>query len=266
MKPPQGDWVTDLPPAEPILDRALALVEYLRARCAWDAAQTSRSLLRYLLEESNEVADAILREDAADLQDELGDLLLNLGFQIVIAEEQGHFDRAGVVAKLEAKMRRRHPHLWGSGPAEPWQAIKARERAGQPQPGAASLLDAVPPGLDPLARAERLQARAACVGFDWPHARGAWDKVREELEEVREELDAGNAERLEEELGDLFFAMVNLVRLAGASAPACLAGANAKFAARFRAIERFARERGLDMETASLDELDALWDEAKRTE
>ena len=255
------------PPAEPTLDRALALVEFLRAGCAWDAAQTPRSLVRYLLEESNEVADAILRDNAAEIEDELGDLLLNLAFQIVIAEEQGRFHRGGVVAKLEAKMQRRHPHLWGNGPAESWQTIKARERAERPSAREReSLLDEVPTGLDPLARAERLQARAASVGFDWPHARGAWEKVREELEEVHNELETETAERLEEELGDLIFAVVNLVRLAGASAPTCLAGANTKFSQRFRAVERLAGERGLQMETASLDELDEFWDEVKQAE
>ena len=257
----------DTPPAEPILDRALALVEFLRAGCAWDAAQTPRSLIRYLLEESNEVADAILRDDATELEDELGDLLLNLAFQIVIAEEQGRFDRGGVVAKLEAKMQRRHPHLWGRGPAESWQTLKARERAERSSARSReSLLDEVSAGLDPLARAQRLQARAASVGFDWPHARGAWEKVHEELEEVRDELEAGTVQRLEEELGDLIFAVVNLVRLAGASAPMCLAQANTKFSQRFGAIERLAGERGLQMETASLDQLDELWDEVKQAE
>jgi MazG family protein len=247
-----------------VLDRALALVQFLRAHCPWDAAQTPHSLQRYLLEEAHEVADAISAGDPAALRDELGDLLLNVAFQVVIAEEQRHFAREEVVAGLEQKMRRRHPQLYGLGEAEEWGAIKARERAADPRPE--SLLDSVPRGADPLLRAFQLQDRAASVGFDWSDWRGAWDKVGEETGEVREALDAGDADHLEDELGDLLFAVVNLVRLAGAHPSAALGRANAKFARRFGGVEALARERGVVMEDASLEELDVLWDEVKRRE
>lgn len=247
-----------------VLDRALALVEFLRARCPWDAAQTPASLTRYLLEEAHEVAGAIADGDAAALRGELGDLLLNVAFQVVIGEETGAFTREDVVRGLEQKMRRRHPHLYGLGDAEPWERIKARERAERP-PGE-SILDEVPGGLDPLLRAFRVQDRVARVGFDWPDPRGAWQKVREEAEEIGRELDEADPDRLEDEVGDLLFAAVNLARLAQVHPSAALTRANAKFARRFRALERLAAERGVVFGRAALEELDVLWDEVKRRE
>jgi MazG family protein len=246
-----------------VLDRALALVQFLRAHCPWDAEQTPRSLQRYLLEEAHEVADAISAGDPDALRDELGDLLLNVAFQVVIAEEQGAFSREDVVAGLEQKMRRRHPHLYGGEPEE-WAAIKARERAARPARD--GLLDDLPSGTDPLLRAFQTQERAASVGFDWDDWRGAWEKVREETDEVKEAIGAGDADHLEDELGDLLFAAVNLVRLAGAHPTAALGRANAKFARRFRGVEALARERGVKFGEASLAELDLLWDEVKRRE
>lgn len=241
----------------PRLDRALDLVRFLRARCPWDAAQTPATLLPYLLEEAHEVADAVTEEDDDALLGELGDLLLNLAFQIVLAEERAAFDAEAVVSQLEAKMRRRHPHLFG-GEAEPWEALKARERGDRP------VLEGLSRRLDPLSRAHRIQERVSAVGFDWADARGAFEKVAEELEEVRVALEAGESATLEEELGDLLFAVVNLTRLSGIHAMNALQRANRKFTARFEALERLARERGIGLGTASLEELDALWEEVKR--
>jgi MazG family protein len=246
-----------------VLDRALALVEFLRAHCPWDAAQTPASLTRYLLEEAHETAGAIAAGDPQALRGELGDLLLNVAFQVVIGEETGAFSREEVVAGLEQKMRRRHPHLYGLGPAEPWEAIKARERGGATPE---SILDEVPAGLDPLLLAFRIQDRVARVGFDWDDARGAWDKVREETEEIGRELDEADPDRLQDEIGDLLFAAVNLARLAQVHPSAALARANAKFSRRFRALEGLAGERGVVWGQASLEELDRLWDEVKRIE
>lgn len=246
-----------------VLDRALPLVEFLRARCSWDAAQTPASLARFLLEESHEAAAAIAAGDEEELRGELGDLLLNLAFQVVLAEERGAFGREDVVRGLEQKMRRRHPHLYGLGEREAWEAIKARERGGAARESA---LDGLAPGMDPLLRAFRVQERAAGVGFDWDHARGAWEKVREEVEEVGAELDGPDPDALEDELGDLLFAMVNLVRLAGADPVAVLGRANAKFERRFRGVEALAREHGMAMPEAGLEALDRLWDEVKRRE
>ena len=257
----------------PDLDRALELVRFLRANCPWDAKQTASTLIPYLIEETQEVIEAIHAGDDDELEGELGDLLLNLAFQIVVAEERGALTADSVTQRLEAKMRRRHPHLYGDGPQEDWEVIKARERAEQaggeasgdrPDPG---VLDGVTSSLDPLSRAHRVQQRVARVGFDWSSWQGAWDKVAEELDEVRVELETpGRQAALEEELGDLLFAVVNLVRLADAHPVSVLARANHKFERRFRSLEALARERGVRLGDASLAELDELWDELKAAE
>ncbi|NIR46144.1 MAG: nucleoside triphosphate pyrophosphohydrolase [Gemmatimonadetes bacterium] len=242
-----------------VLDRALALVRFLRAGCPWDAAQTPRSLTPYLLEESLELADSILEgADAETLRSELGDLLLNVAFQIVLAEEREAFDAADVVAALEAKMRHRHPHLYGDADERPdWEAHKAAERE------EADVFEGLATRLDPLARAQRVQDRAAGVGFDWEHARDALEKVREELDEVAAGLESGDRAALEAELGDLLFAAVNVARLSGLHAATALRLANIKFERRFTAMLEMAEERELDVEKASLAELDELWDEVK---
>lgn len=247
------------------LDRALELVRFLRKNCPWDAAQTPQSLIPYLLEESHEVADAITTQNEPNLESELGDLLLNIAFQIVLAEERGAFTAEAVVTHLEDKMRRRHPHLYGLGPQVPWEELKAKEResgGGQER----TLLSGLASGLDPLSKAHRIQERVSTVGFDWADARGAFDKVAEELEEVREALEAEPSDALEEELGDLLFAVVNLTRLAGSHSLGALQRANAKFTRRFDALESLARERGVELGKASLDELDALWNDVKAEE
>jgi len=252
------------------LDRAVALVEFLRAHCPWDAAQTPTTLLRHLVEETYEVVDAVVREDDEALRDELGDLLLNVAFQVVLGEERGGLSREDVVGRLEEKMRRRHPHLFGLGPAEDWESIKARERverhptgeAGRPEK---SLLDDLARGLDPLLRAHRMQEVVARVGFDWPDALGALEKVREECDEVGAELKQGG-DALEAEIGDLLFSAVNLARRAGVHAPAALARTNAKFVRRFQALEALAARRGTPLERMNLEAMDALWDEVKRAE
>jgi nucleoside triphosphate diphosphatase len=255
-----------VPTPPPVLDRVLDLVRFLRANCQWDAAQTPDSLLPYLLEEAHETAEAVAARDDVELRGELGDLLLNIAFQIVLAEERNAFNAADVVSRLEAKMRRRHPHLYGDGPRQDWETLKAAERAAQDAEAGAetrSLLHGVAGGLEPLSRAQRMQDRVATVGFDWPTAEGAFDKVSEEVEEVRELLHDGSAARVEEEIGDLLFAVVNLARLSGTHAMRALQKANAKFEARFRQLEDLARERGVVLGEATLDELDVLWDEVK---
>lgn len=243
------------------LDRALALVRFLRAHCPWDAAQTPETLVPHLLEETHEVVDAIRDGTPEALEGELGDLLLNLAFQIVLGEEDGAFDADGVYARLEAKMVRRHPHLFGEGEREDWEALKASER--DPEEG---VLSGLATGLDPLTKAHRIQERVAGVGFDWEDHQGAWDKVSEELEEVREALEAEDREAVGEEVGDLLFAVVNLTRLAGAHSTTALDRANRKFHQRFQEVEELARERNVVLGKASLEALDALWEEVKATD
>jgi MazG family protein len=260
-----ADELTSLP-GTPVLDRALELVRFLRARCEWDAAQTPHTLVPYLLDEAHETAEAIAHENDADLRGELGDLLLNVAFQIVLAEERRAFSADDVVRALEAKMRRRHPHIFGEGERVAWETLKARERAESDAPR--SLLHGIAAGLEPLSKAQRIQDRVATVGFDWSDWRGAFEKVAEELEEVRELLHAPERRDrdLEEELGDLLFAVVNLTRLAGSHAMRALQRANRKFATRFEALERLAVERGVVLGQASLEQLDVLWDQIKSDE
>ncbi len=247
---------------ESSLRDALALMRDLRARCDWDAAQTHESLRPYLLEEAHETDDAIRSRDDGQLRDELGDVLLQVLFHAVIAEERGAFSAGDVAAALVAKMKARHPHLYGDGVKEPWERMKAKRRT--------SIIDGLPLGLSPLLRAHRLQERAAGVHFDWPDVEGPFDKVEEELWEVRQLLDrqpSGPAPaQLTDELGDLLFSCVNLCRKAGVHAAIALDRANAKFARRFHAVERLARDRGLVVGDVPLDVLDALWDEVKAAE
>ena len=241
------------------LDRALELVRFLRRECSWDRAQTAESLIPHLLEETHEVVDAIRDNDQDALEGELGDLLLNLAFQIVVAEEDGSLDADSVYRRLEAKMVARHPHLFGDGVRRGWESLKASER-----PEGQGVLAGLARGLDALTKAYRVQERVAGVGFDWEDHRGAFDKVAEELEEVGLALQAGDADETAEELGDLLFAVVNLSRLAGAHPTTALARANRKFQERFEKLEELARRRNIDVQTAGLDVLDSLWDEVKR--
>lgn len=231
----------------------------LRVRCDWDAAQTHDSLRPYLIEESHEVDDALRRGDDRALKEELGDLLLQILFHSVLAEERGAFDMHDVAQGLVTKMRSRHPHLYEGAEKIPWEQMKAKKRA--------SLGDGLPLTLPALHRAHRLQDRAAGVGFDWPDASGPAAKVAEELTEVTDELGgAKNHERLEDELGDLLFACVNLCRKAGVHAALALDRANAKFEGRFADAERLAAERGIKLVDSSPAELDELWEEVKRLE
>jgi MazG family protein len=244
------------------LDDALALMRDLRARCEWDAAQTHTSLRPYLVEEAAEVDDAIAEGRDDTLRDELGDVLLQVLFHAVVAEERGAFDITDVSGALVTKMRARHPHLYGDGVKRDWESMKAHHR---------SFIDeGLAKGLPALHRSQRLQDRAAGVGFDWPDAVGPLAKVREEIEEVAEHITpegvASDAKKVEAELGDLLFAVVNLCRKVGVHAGLALDGANQKFVRRFRAMESLAEARGIVFRELSLAEQDLLWDEVKRGE
>lgn len=253
------------------LDDTLALMRDLRARCEWDAAQTHESLRPYLIEEAHELDDAIRLRDDKLVREELGDVLLQVLFHSVMAEERGAFSIADVAQGLITKMQGRHPHLYGDAAKEPWERMKSKTRQ--------SIADGLPAGLPALHRAHRLQDRAAGVGFDWPDVHGPVEKVEEELREVQSEIETSPPPKpgtppsfderhyaLEEELGDLLFAVVNLCRKAGVHASIALDKANQKFERRFKRIEELARERGIEVNTAGLERLDRLWDEAKREE
>jgi nucleoside triphosphate diphosphatase len=256
------------------LERAMATVRDLRKRCAWDRAQTRETLRPYLVEEVLELDHALAEGEVEQIRAEVSDLLLHLAFQLVIAEERNEFTAGQVADQLEGKMRRRHPHLFDLGDAQPWEHIKRRERQ-------SGVLAGLLPTLPPLLMATRLQERAASVGFDWPNVEGPMAKIREELDEVERELApqarSGPAkhtvnpnspggiptEELVNEIGDLLFAVVNLARKAGVQAGPALDRANRKFRERFEQIEQLADDRGIELETAGLEVLDGLWDEAK---
>lgn len=247
------------------LEDTLALMRDLRARCEWDAAQTHASLRPYLVEETAELDEAIRMGENGLIREELGDVLLQVLFHSVIAEERGAFDVGDVAGGLIAKMRARHPHLYQEGGRrEPWERMKARKRA--------SIEDGLPPGLPSLHRAHRLQDRAAGVGFDWPDAEGPAQKVVEELAEVRAHLPSSGSgagtrqAELEAELGDLLFAVVNLCRKCDVHAALALDKANEKFVRRWTEVERRAVAQGVDVTTAGLEALDRLWEDVKKDE
>lgn len=249
------------------IDRLLAIMARLRdpaSGCEWDREQTFATIAPYTIEEAYEVADAIERGDLNDLRGELGDLLLQVVFHARMAQEAGAFDFAAVAQAVSDKLEARHPHIFGndtsgSSQTERWETIKAEERAAS---GATSALDGVAAALPALMRAEKLQKRAARVGFDWPDPAGAEDKVREEMAE----LDEASGPARAEEAGDLLFAAVNLVRLNGIAPEEALRHANAKFERRFRAMEAQASQRGQDFAALDLEAQEALWQAVKTSE
>ncbi len=251
-------------PAPRQLEDALALMRDLRARCEWDRVQTHQSLRPYLIEEAHEVDEAIGQGDDAVLRDELGDLLLQVLFHAVVAEERGAFGPQDVAGALISKMHARHPHLYGDGIKRSWESMKAAKAS------RASLEEGIPASMPSLHRAHRLQDRAAGVGFDWPDARGPLAKVREEIEEVAVLLDDSgtvrDADALEAELGDLLFAVVNLCRKTGVHGALALDRTNAKFVRRYAAMETLASADGRSLSAMSLEEQDAYWDRVKSNE
>jgi ATP diphosphatase len=254
------------------IQRLLEIMAALRAPqtgCPWDLKQTFSTIAPYTIEEAYEVADAIARDDLADLKDELGDLLLQVVFHARMAEEQGAFDFGDVVEAITAKMIRRHPHVFGDkrdlAPDEVnalWSQIKAREKAEKPTRNESLLAD-VPVALPGLTRAVKLQAKAATVGFDWNDARLVLDKIREETAEIEAALASEDAAAIAEETGDLLFAVANLARHIGADPEAAIRGTNEKFARRFAYIESEIARSGKKLGEVSLAEMDALWNAAK---
>lgn len=248
------------------LGRSMTMVRDLRTRCAWDRVQTRDTLRPYLIEEVHELDQALGSGDPAAIRTEVADLLLHLAWQLVLAEEKLEFTPDDAAGDLEAKMKRRHPHLFDLGPSEKWETLKREERRlDSRKAGHLGILGGLPPTLPELLMAYRLQERAAGVGFDWPDPAGPAAKVREELGEVEAELGAGSRsnEGLDHEIGDLLFSVVNLARKAGVHPGPALSRANERFRRRFGAVERLAAERGIDLHTAGLEVLDRLWEEVK---
>lgn len=267
------------------LDDLLHLMARLRDPqygCPWDLKQNYATIVPHTIEEAYEVADAIERGDFDHLPGELGDLLFQVVYYSQLAREEGRFEFAQVVDGITTKLIRRHPHVFPDGDPygavdvpkldeaavkQRWEAIKAEERAEHAAaPEQLSLLDDVPNALPSLSRAIKLQKRAAQVGFDWPEALPVVDKVREELDEVLEAMSENDPEAIQEEIGDLLFVVSNLARHLKVDPETALRAANGKFERRFRFIEQALREQGRAMQDCALEELDALWGEAKKLE
>ena len=263
----------------PLLD-IMAALRTPGSGCPWDLEQDFSTIAPYTIEEAYEVADAIARGDLDDLRDELGDLLLQVVFHARMAEEQNAFDFGDVVEAISRKMIRRHPHVFADKdgrltPADvkgAWERIKAEEKAERSarrpsdENSQPPLLSEVKAGQPALTRAMALQRKASTVGFDWNDSRAVLRKIREEADEIEAALDRGERSELESETGDLLFAVVNLARHAAVDPEMALRGANAKFERRFGYIERALASQGRTLESASLDEMDALWNEAKEKE
>ncbi len=255
--------------------RLVAIMARLRdplSGCPWDIEQDFASIAPYTIEEAYEVADAIARGDMADLRDELGDLLLQVVYHARMAEEAGAFDFDTVAHGICDKMVRRHPHVFGDESRDKsadqqtrdWEAIKARERAGRQQ--APNVLDGVALGLPGLTRAVKLQNRAARVGFDWPDAGAVLDKIAEETSELVAARAGSDQEHIAEEFGDLMFVMANLARHLRIDPEEAVRAANAKFTRRFNEVESTLRAQGRTPAQSDLEEMDALWNAAKKAE
>jgi len=250
----------------------LVIMELLRSPggCPWDREQDHHSIRANLIEETYEVLDAIDREDTPNLREELGDLLLQIVFHSRMEEEIGSFNFDDVCNDVCQKLVLRHPHVFGDVVADTtdqvlnnWDAIKAETKG---QETVADTMNSVPRNLPALMRAYKLQKKAAKVGFDWPDVSGAADKVAEETAEVLEAFRSGKQAAIDDELGDLLFAVVNLSRFVHSEPEEALTRASDKFSRRFAGVERLAAERGIDMASSSLEDLDKLWDEVKLAE
>lgn len=258
----------------PAVEELLKIMAALRDResgCPWDQQQTHHSLIPYLLEESHEVIDAIEQGHPSHLRDELGDLLFQVVFHARLAEEAEEYRFEDIVTTLNQKLIRRHPHVFAdvryASDAERDQAWETQKHREQKQLPVGSHLDRVPVNMPALIRAEKLQKRAATVGFDWPDARPVVDKIHEELEEVLEAIAKNEGQdRIEEEIGDLLFVVANLARHAGVKPENALRKTNKKFIRRFKLVEQGLQQQGITLEDASLEQMETCWQEAKEME
>lgn len=247
------------------LGRIIDTLEILRVKCPWDAKQTNESLRPNTIEEVYELCQALLDDNAAEIRKELGDVLLHILFYSKIADEKGQFDIADVADALNAKLIFRHPHVFGDVKADDahqveqnWEDIKLKERGGN-----RTVLAGVPSALPALVKAFRIQEKAANVGFDWEQPAQVWDKVKEEIGEVESAMAQGAVHDIEEEFGDLLFAVINAARLYKVNPENALERTNRKFIERFNFIEASAMAQGKSLREMSLDEMEALWHEAK---
>lgn len=244
--------------------RLLDIMNDLREKCPWDKKQTTASLRNLSIEEVYELSDAILKEDSAGIKEELGDLFLHLIFYSKIGEEEGQFDVADVLNSVCDKLIHRHPHIYGDVKAETeeevlrnWEQLKLKE-------GKTSILEGVPSSMPAINKAFRLQEKTAKVGFEWDTITEVWDKVEEENKELVEAVEQGSKEQIQDEFGDLLFALINYARYLKIDPEAALEGTNRKFKYRFEFIEKTAKKQGKNLQDMSLEEMDEIWNLAKK--
>lgn len=249
-------------------ERLLDIMDELREKCPWDKEQTFESLRKLTIEETYELADAILKNDLNGVKKELGDLMLHIVFYAKIGSEKGAFDMGDVLNAINEKLIYRHPHVFGTVDVanareveQNWESLKLREKGGNKR-----VLQGVPAAMPALVKANRIQEKASGVGFDWEYREQVWDKVKEEIDELSVEIDKVDQDKIEAEFGDLFFAMVNAARLYGIDPETALERTNLKFINRFNYLESQTLQKGKDLKKMNLAEMDEIWDEAKRLE
>lgn len=247
----------------------LDIMDELREKCPWDKKQTLESLRKLTIEETYELGDAILKNDLQEIKKELGDLMLHIVFYAKIGNEKGAFDMGDVLEGINKKLVYRHPHIFGDVDvdgsadkvAENWEALKLKEKGGNKR-----VLEGVPIAMPALVKANRIQEKVRGVGFDWEYKEQVWDKVKEELDELSHEIKEHNKDKTEAEFGDLLFAMVNAARLYGVDPEAALERTNIKFMKRFNYLESQTMMKGQSLHDMSLDEMNEIWEEAKKEE
>lgn len=249
--------------------RLLEIMDELREKCPWDREQTFESLRKLTIEETYELGDAILHQDMDEIRKELGDLLLHVVFYAKMGSEKNAFQMADVINGLNEKLIYRHPHVFGTTDVnnarqveQNWESLKLKEKGRKKK----TVLEGVPASLPSLVKANRIQEKASAVGFDWEEREQVWDKVKEEVNELQYEISRNNKDRMEAEVGDLFFALVNAARLYGIDPEAALERTNIKFISRFNYLESKTMKKGMDLKTMSLEEMDKYWEEAKKLE
>ncbi len=246
------------------IERFLEVVSTLRRECPWDRKQTMESLRDNTIEECYELVDAINNQDYNNVKEELGDLLLHVAFYAKIASEEGRFDIADVAHSVTEKLIYRHPHVYGNTAVkDSGEVVEAWERLKQKEKQREDILSGVPTQLPAVMRAYKIQKKAASVGFDWPDRESVWDKVKEELLELEVEIERDDHDKIEEELGDLLFAIVNLARRYNIKPEDALQRCNQKFIDRFGYVQRGARNMGVALESLTWEEMDSFWNEAK---
>lgn len=250
------------------LGKVIDVLNRLRVECPWDRKQTNESLRPNTIEETYELCEALLNDDVDDIKKELGDVLLHILFYSLIAEEQNRFDIVDVAEALNTKLIFRHPHVFGEVQVDGtdqvlknWEELKLKEKGGNK-----TVLSGVPSSLPSMIKAERVQEKAAHVGFDWDEPEQAWEKFKEEMGEFEAEWKNGDKKSMESEMGDIFFSLINVARLCGINAENALEKTNLKFISRFNYLERKAKENGRNLRDMTLAEMDEIWEEAKNTE